>query len=292
MIAITQCLTHVLLRIPRMKRWHDNLVNEGTVGIFPTPGKLLRQLWKDLWAVVRMRMRSITLFSEGVGVFVRTGRLPQIKLSRKFIITLVDMPLSMQSAQRCIESASRHGEGRHLEIMPAIDKFHSEEVFRKHGLIWDTEYSAVTNSFAGMGCFASHYKLWSYCVEAGTPLVVLEHDVEFIRPIPSLRFRDVIVLAEGGKRPFILDSLLSSTQEAVYVGSHLYGTHAYAITPEGAQKLMEQARRQFLPPADWFIHKRHIDVIACREPPLQLVSRFSSIATWNKDVHAPKVYGK
>ena len=277
-------LFRFLRRIPKLKRWYDDQINKYTFGAFPTPDKLWRQLRQDLMMVIKEQVRRMVFEGKRAKFLVDANRLPHIKLFRKFIITLVDMPQSVQSAQHCIESARRQGEEQHLEIMPAVDKFHSEAFFKKHGFIWDTRSSVVTDDFAGMGCFASHYKLWFYCVETGTPLVVLEHDVEFVQSIPALRFRDVAILSAVGEGDSAAISPLMP--EVPYIRNHLYGTHAYAITPEGARKLIVQAQQQFVPPVDWFMDKRcGIDIISCVAPPLQLVSSFSSIATWNKDKH-------
>ena len=280
MLSVTSALLHALVRIPGFKRWYENLVNKYTLGAFPAPNKLWPQLWQDIKEVGKIRLTRVLWESKNIGVRVRVSSLPRTRLLRKFLITLVDMPQSVESAQRCIESANRYGEGQHLEIMPAVDKFHSVAFFRKHGLVWDATRYWATDPLAGMGCFASHYKLWSHCVETGDPIVVLEHDAEFVRPIPELRFRDVVVLApkEGRHQKWSVSS--SPVPEVSYrEGGHLHGTHAYAITPEGAQKLIAQAKRQFLLPVDWFMHKRHIDIIACEPFPLQATPRFSSVAS-------------
>ena len=279
MLSIMSAFFHVLVRVPRLKRWYENKVKY-TFGVVPSLNKLWDQLWQDLKEVGRIRCLGVVFSSKDIVVHVRASYLPyrRTRLFRKFLITLVDMPQSVQSAQRCIESASRYGEERHLEIMPAVDKFHSEAFFRKHGLIWIERYSLQINPLAAMGCFASHYKLWSHCVETGDPIIVLEHDAEFVRSIPELRFRDVAVLASGRGRHNIGRVLPFLGSEVSHEGRHLCGAHAYAITPEGAQKLIAQASRQFLPPADCFVHKRNINIIACEPYPLRAVRGYSSIA--------------
>lgn len=36
-----------------------------------------------------------------------------------------------------------------------------------------------------IGCFLSHYELWLKCIALNEPIIILEHDGIFIRPIPE-----------------------------------------------------------------------------------------------------------
>ena len=280
MSFILSTLFRVLAKSSRIRKWYHDQLHRHTFGASLTPGKIWHQFWQDFVEIIGFRV-TICSVSVGTGVVrvLVAGRVP-VKPTRKFIVTLVDMPVSMQAAQRCIESAVRHGEARNLEIVPAVDKLHSETFFKENNLSWNSGYCSVTDTFAGMGCFASHYKLWCHCVEIGEPIVVLEHDAEFVAPIPVLRFKGIILLAESHKSWYPL--LSSKTPESYYPDERLYGTHAYAITPDAAQKLITQAHRHILPPVDCFMEKRFIEIILCTPAPLKLVQDFSSIATWNK----------
>lgn len=268
----------VILRIPQIRKWRDKQVNIHSFGVFPDATKLWHQLKKDCRNLAVAKMKIVFIRARlriADALHVRRRNLPAVKPVRKFIIALVDRPPSMKAAQCCIKSAREKGEGEFLEIMPAVDRFHSEAFFREHGLTWHCGFSVTTDPFAGMGCFASHYKLWQQCVEIGEPIVILEHDVQFTGPIPPLRFQDIIVLAK--ERTYI-PGRRGTRQEVAHIGNHLWGTHAYAITPGGAQKLLRQATRELLPPVDWFMRKKHIDIRVTARPPLKLRERFSSIA--------------
>lgn len=267
----------VVLYIPRFRQWRDNQI-DCTFGAPPNETKLWGKLKKDCRLVARIRVAEARAIVKAVPVPIRIRNLPAVRPEKKFIITLVDRPVSLQAAKRCIESARAHGEEKHLEIMPAIDRFHSEAFFRQHGLTWNKRVSegGGTDNLAGMGCFASHYSLWKRCMEYGEPIIILEHDVRFIRPVPPLRFRHVIILGEQYK-----GSVLGLGPEVYHRHNHLWGTHAYAITPEGAERLLRQAARELLPPVDWFMRKKHIDILACgpKAVSLKLQQTTSSIAS-------------
>ena len=264
----------VLLRIPAVGRWFRAWADGFIFGAMPDADKLCQEL---RLAAGKKAGKQVELWLGALSatpVRMRIKCLPRIRLSRKFIIALVDMPQSMQGAQRCLESAAQHGEAQHLRIMPAVDKFHSEAFFREHGLTCHKARCLPADPLAVMGCFSSHYKLWLYCVETQSPIVVLEHDIEFIGPLPALRFKDIICLASKYEMPGFSSPRMLETYHA---HPHLLGTHAYAVTPEGAQKLIDQARRRFLPPVDIFMCKRHVEILECAKPPVKLVPRFSTI---------------
>jgi len=42
-----------------------------------------------------------------------------------------------------------------------------------------------------IGCSLSHYLLWQRCVELDQPILILEHDAVFLRPLPDIDFNGI-----------------------------------------------------------------------------------------------------
>ncbi len=222
---------------------------------------------------------------------LRWQRLPDdpVKPDRKFLITLVNAPLSVASAERCLASAKRYGEDHDIEIVPAVDRFHSEEFFIRHNLTFDAAWEIRNNPeeddpYALMGCFASHFQLWMRCLELDKPIIVLEHDALFHSSIPSLRFKHVIALNEplpGYIRDYSLTSIDPGRPggEVFYPWHRVTDTCAYALKPEGAKLLLERATQQTVPPVDHYMCKQYVDLLWWAHPLLIEHDRqYSSIA--------------
>ena len=269
------------LRVPRVQVWYENIISpENLLGTAPTAEKLWNSFRQDLVPFTRFWFSTQWIKLRTANVRIRTKMMKPVLPDKKFLIALTQLPPSMQAAERCIESAKRHGEDYNLELMPGVSKFESQDFFVQHGLTWNRKYAVTTDPYAGMGCFASHYKLWLRCVEIGKPILVLEHDSVFLSPLTKLRFKHVIMLG----KPYFFGHIISKIstdkrREIFHPWKFLRGTHCYAITPEGAQRLLEKAPRQLLPPVDLFMNRRNVDILYYHPTPVGLDVRFTSVAT-------------
>ena len=282
-------LFQLLLRASRIQQWLKNLTADGNLRGAPADETKLRdQFLRDLWMFLKCYVSTQWTRFRTIGVRLRVKAIRPVRLHRKFIITLTDLPMSVEAAERCIASARQCGEERGLEILPAVDRFQSQAFFSQHGLTW-RRYDETTDSDAGMGCFASHYTLWQRCIELGEPIIVLEHDAVFRFPVPPLRFKHVIMLGEPFYFSYCLKKISAhKKREIFHYWRFLMGTHAYAITPEGARRLVEAAHRQLLPPVDLHMCKRNVDLLYFHPCPITLDVRFTSIS----NVHTPVVEQK
>ena len=82
---------------------------------------------------------------------------------QSYVITIMDEPKSVESAQRCIKSAKRHGVN--VEMWPAITpKDDPVKIFKDKGLstrrFENSPYSRPVNA---MSAFLSHRSLWEKC---------------------------------------------------------------------------------------------------------------------------------
>ena len=286
-----------LFRLRPMRHWKKRLIASGRFLGAPFDEEKLWPVFKRrIVQVILSRVRLYLLKTIRLRITnVRIKTITPVKPRKKFIITLMNIPLSEAATERCIQSARQHGEEQQLEIMPAIDKFNAQKFFTRHSLTYDTN-AACSNPLPGMGCFSSHFKLWLHCIELNEEIVVLEHDAVFKAPIPALRFQHVIVLGKPcfkhcervlsfinprKKKGNTHDQVAIKGREILYPWNFLMGTHAYAIKPEGAYLLVEAAKRELLPPVDHFMRKKHIDILYYDPYIVDLDNRFSSIHYYN-----------
>ena len=197
-------------------------------------------------------------------------------IEKKFIITLMKDPPSRATAAKCMQSIRQHG-GGDIEYFAAIDEHSAASVLKEHGIAW-TSLGNRDSQGARMGCFASHFLLWLKCIECNEPIMILECDALLVRSIPhKLRFRHVINLADGKYRKDCLpQSVLKfldtqTLHKEIYYGSQFMpGLVAYAISPQGAQRLVKRAKATSACEADMFIRKPVVDIVECIPLPATL----------------------
>ena len=260
-------LLQALLKINRMQRWYSNLENN-LDGAPPDEKKLWARLRKDIVPALKFvaATQRVKIRSTGVNLSV-FGHKPVIP-SKKLLITLTDMPASVRMAKRCIESAKQHGENHNLEILPEANKLESRDFFIRHHLTWC--WWAGGDTLAAMGCFASHFKLWLRCMDLGEPVIVLKHNALFRAPIPTLKFRHVLILS-GPRNATITSSVFAACKKGIVFYPHdcLLGMGAYAITPEGAHRLVKAAKEELLRPVDRFIRKELVSILYYTPYPIE-----------------------
>lgn len=206
------------------------------------------------------------------------------KVNKKFIITLMEDPPSIEAAEKCRQSIRLHG-GGNAQYFTAIDEHHSISVLKKQGVNWVTTDKYIFRKTEKlMGCFASHFLLWLKCIEYNEPIMIFESDALCTHTIPSqLRFRHVINLTDkyDGKN-LVKKKVIQFMNKKSYTGIiyciHFYipGTVAYAISPEGARRLVKRARACFACEADSFINKRVVDVVEYFPLPVRLNTDYPS----------------
>ncbi len=270
---VTLPLFRFLLQLGRFQRWRDNLIRGSRLlGVPANDEKLWHQFKRDAKVFLKWRVKHFSQIRgiqiRTVAVRVRCRLIKPVRPVKKYLITLTDVPVSVESAQRCIRSAKLYGEDDNLEIFAAIDKHEARDFFTRHGLTQGRLLRSV-NPLAAAGCFSSHYKLWLRCIELGEPIIVLEHDAVFRARIPPLRFKHVITLNVNWIGEFIYPAVVRRLRalkrfegkEVFHFWPYMPGTCCYAVKPEGARRLIEAASRQFVTMADCFFCKENVDIL-------------------------------
>ena len=160
--------------------------------------------------------------------------------------------------------------GLDAQIHPGVKITQSfEKEFFKYNI---TKIASKEAEHAGQqGCFLAHFKLWKHCIYLNEPIVICEHDGVFIREIPTdilNKFEDILRLESFHHwMPNYLQDTLNSTKNKVSVKTlktkyryHYVGYYGYIIKPQGAIKLVNQAKSHGIKSVDRFIDNRIVDV--------------------------------
>jgi GR25 family glycosyltransferase involved in LPS biosynthesis len=104
-----------------------------------------------------------------------------------------------------------------------------------------------------IGCFYSHYRLWQKCIDLNEPIFIFEDDVIFERGYTPVVWEDVLMLCTGKvayETPRYKDHYFNPSIESKVLpleNTSMPGAVGYGITPQGATKLVEAYKEEFLP---------------------------------------------
>jgi len=188
---------------------------------------------------------------------------------KAFIIYLREIKSTHTAALECKRSAVEHGiDAWMLEgYTPSrADQFIKEKNFIPYSpgpKLYDIKWRKP----GVRGCFVSHYHAWLKCIELGHDIIVLEHDARIINEYSKVEFKDVLQL--GYNRNGVDDAQDQQpwTEQNMFErkGVHMMdGAHAYAVTPQGAKKLIDAVSTHGMAPADWHICDTHVDIQVLR----------------------------
>lgn len=174
---------------------------------------------------------------------------------KKYVITILDNPHSLEASERCIDSAKKFGYD--VEVFPAITPANDpRDIFEKEGLpIKKFENNEYSRTEPTMSCFLSHYFLWKKAIDSDVPTLILEHDAVFKSTLPEVEVKGVTNYGKPSYGHFEqppkpgLYSLFSKN------GGYMGGAHAYAVTSQASKVLVEQAKKT-AQPTDIFLNKQ------------------------------------
>ena len=170
---------------------------------------------------------------------------------KSFVITIKDNPRSVESAKRCIESGKKVGCA--IRMFDAITpKDNPMRLFENEGLNFrdiDEKYSRTMNCAAA---FFSHYSLWKKCVQMNETFVIFEHDAVLQDKVPTVPFKYVMNIGHPSYGKFNTPSMFGVNP--LTSKRYFPGEHAYMVTPQGAKKLVNEAKNGFPRTTDLFLN--------------------------------------
>ena len=178
---------------------------------------------------------------------------------KSFVITLTDVPESVASANRCIETARNHGLDD-VQIFDAIsprncdplDKMKSEGLSTEK--FENNQFSRYLNCIS---CFLSHYSLWEKSVKQNESILILEHDAVFVRDfnqVPINKFSKTGLLSIGKPSYGKFRTPNKVGINKLTSKKYLPGAHAYIISPDAAREIIQFAKKRMPQPTDVFLH--------------------------------------
>jgi glycosyltransferase involved in cell wall biosynthesis len=203
----------------------------------------------------RRGVQSHVLVAAGHSALPAPCTMPGLKA---FVVTLLELPQSVEVATRCVESARR--QGIDAEMFPATDKASSRSELQRLGLSVQQHDQTFSNTDAAMGLFATSFRIWQKIADELEYGLVMEHDAVVTAAIPDLRGKgDIINLGKPSYGDYNLKAapgvygLFSKNAHPQY-GIYMPGAHAYFLTKAGARQLISRALESGAAPCDVFLN--------------------------------------
>lgn len=129
-------------------------------------------------------------------------------------------------------------------------------------------------------CFLNHVRVWNKCIELNEPVAFLEHDIGCIRDYIEEDFEDVLILnIESSMKQKVFDDIKDKGSWDLGIHEYKYdplryrhdvpdwkgsfmmpGTGSYAVTPKGAQKLLDAYEKYGWEQSDFFINSANVTI--------------------------------
>jgi GR25 family glycosyltransferase involved in LPS biosynthesis len=185
---------------------------------------------------------------------------------KTFIIALKDHATSESQLKDCLASAEKNN--WQVEIFWGI---YGNTITEKDWI--DIGVKSYIRKPGAEGCWFSHYYLWKRCIKLNEPIVVLEHDAIIEKSWEAINIDKSLIKLHKNYRK---DPKNYKWNHPI-CGQWSLSTHAYCITPNHAEILINSAKTLGAYPADVFIGSNIISVDLLGEP--ELVSRQNTYST-------------
>ena len=168
---------------------------------------------------------------------------------KSFVITIMDNPRSVASAERCIKSTKEFG----TVMSPAITpKDNPHKIFEEEGLPVENFVEKYSYLESCMSAFLSHYSIWKICVQTKTEMQIFEHDAVAVGNLPEfINHKGCISLGQPSYGKFNYPEGLGPVD--LMSKQYFPGAHAYRVNPSAARVLIRQAKIDACP-TDIFLH--------------------------------------
>lgn len=188
---------------------------------------------------------------------------------KAYVITILGHTLSENAAENCIASSEKVGNDFTIEKFEASTPLDCGGVMSDYGIQWDYPWEGeetclktglrlsayqTRDPLARISCAVSHYRLWQKCQNENEPILVLEHDAQFMKKLnPNYILEskyNIIGLNDpigATRRSRQFDSIVKNCKtdickipnvDSFDVPQGLAGNSAYIIKPKGASAVI------------------------------------------------------
>jgi len=164
---------------------------------------------------------------------------------KSYVITIMDMPESVDAAKRCIASMPEFDVQMFPAITPINNRLTPDKLAREKGidLTWfhqldGAKYSRMNRCVAA---FLSHHTLWEMCVRDNEEYQIFEHDAVRVGNLPMhIEHKGTITIGAPSYGKFETPRMLgvNPLTQKDYFG----GAHAYRMKPSAAEIIINQAK--------------------------------------------------
>jgi len=193
---------------------------------------------------------------------------------KAYVVTLNNIPESIEAAERAVASAKMHG--LYAFFWPGVWRDDAQYEMAVEGLKKGTFDETWSNTDAALGNFVAQFRIWQE-IAHGDPGIILEHDSVVVAPIPQLDGHgDIITLAKPS-----FGKLRQPANPGFYPlfssGDKIPGAHGYYLTPTGAATLVNMAKRKGAIPVDKFICPQRFHITEYWPWPIEAHDTFTTI---------------
>jgi hypothetical protein len=157
-----------------------------------------------------------------------------------YIIYMPNVPISVQMAERCLETCQ--SVGQKAELFEGFDGTTGEVKVPKHleDQSW-IKWLKVTDHFQSpteIACSLSHIALWVKCMELDKPLIILEHDAIVVKPYPVHHFYNAISYLGCNEQLNKTNLPITPIHSSINQNWHFINrAHAYCVDPQVSKRL-------------------------------------------------------
>lgn len=154
------------------------------------------------------------------------------------VITIMNEPRSVESAERCIKSGMSYG--LDIEIHKAITPEDNPIQIAEDLNIQTTKFKNEFSKFERcLSAFLSHRSCWQEAYETRSPMVIFEHDAVMIDFLPNVFKGLVVNVGKPSYGKWINPQFLGEGN--LVTKRYFPGAHAYYVSPAGAFALLEKS---------------------------------------------------
>lgn len=129
-----------------------------------------------------------------------------------------------------------------------------------------------------VGCFLSHWTLWEKCIEINQPIIILEDDAIIKNHIPYHQLKNLVNEYDLIYFDYREQKVATKINDYLEKPNYPYCTHAYLITPKGAEVLLSSYRNNIIPVDEYICLNLYKLNVCCYNKENRFVSR------WERDV--------
>jgi len=206
---------------------------------------------------------------------------------------------SKKAAKRC--QLSFNDSNLYPDLFNGVWRDNSDNFLNEYKIKF-RDFDFKYSRFDGVvGCFASHYKLWS---DIKRPTIILEHDAILTEPNFLNTFiqhsydifkneKIIINLGHPSYGNYETKSNIGIYNLFSKSGKYFPGTHAYAISKSAAVTLIEHTKKNNALPVDLFLNSNELDFLYEFWPwPIRCDDSFSSVQKINGCIAKHNFNGK